>query len=368
MPCKICDREGEVDERGFCATCAAKLANLSESSSSFREKLSATVAAASTDATEQADEQTQGPHAGSGTQMSQVIVEFGQSDKFALRHPFSVASDVMGNILVMDRPGRGRYRVARFSAGGEYLGTILECEKGEGENQLKLPKGIAVDQSGNIYVPDSGNSRIQRFDAAGHPLGPIGGEGSGPGELDFPCDIEIDDVGVLYVADTYNCRVQKLTPQGVQLLSIGGDEDEPDEGSTQLDEPLGIAVDNQRNIYVADTNNHRVVKYDRNGKLLLTFGVKGSRRGELTEPCDIRVTDDEMIYVADMKNSRVQKFDAAGNVKAEFKLGASSGFSDHGGDVAVDSEGVLVICDPNKHTVAKVELFDIEPQSLGEEK
>lgn len=368
MPCKICEREGEVDERGFCATCAAKLANLSDSSSSFREKLSATVSAARAETTEQAQERTQGPDSRTGTQLSRVVVEFGQSDNFALRHPFSVASDVRGNILVMDRPEKGRYRVSRFSATGEHLGIVLDCEKGDGENQLKLPKGIAVDRSGNIYVPDSGNSRIQRFDAAGYPLGPIGSEGDGPGELEFPCDIEIDDVGALYVADTYNCRVQKLTPQGVQLLSIGGDDEEQDKASPQLDEPLGLTVDSLRNIYVADTNNHRVIKYDRNGKVLLTFGVKGDQRGELTEPCDIRVTDDGMIYVADMDNFRVQKYDAEGNFKAEFKLGASSGLSDQGGDVAVDSEGMLVICDRNKHTVAKVELFDIEPQTPGEEK
>ena len=170
MPCKICGQEGATNDQELCDSCAAKLATLSEASSTFREKLSATIAAG-TPAAKEPNELSQQNAAEKNQPTSRVVIEFGQTDKFALSHPFSVATDQTGNIFVMDRPARETYRVSQFSSDGEYLRTVVECTKGDGANQLKLPKGIAVDQHGNVYVPDSGNSRIQRFDSSGSPLG-----------------------------------------------------------------------------------------------------------------------------------------------------------------------------------------------------
>jgi DNA-binding beta-propeller fold protein YncE len=280
-------------------------------------------------------------------------MEFGHEGRCILRNPFSVALDADANVMVMDRPERRKYRVTLFSRDGQYLKTILECEHGSEPSQLKYPKGIAVDAAGKIYVPDAGNNRIQRFDADGTPLGPIGTVGTGPGEFDFPCDVEIDNVGALYVADSYNGRIQKLTAQGLSLLSIGT--------ADELDEPSGVTVDEAGNIFVADTNHHRAVKYDPTGRLILAFGKEGTAGGEFSYPSDVRVTPNGMIYVADQENSRVQKFDAAGKFLSSFAAEPSDSTSGLGGGIAIDPDGYLLACRADLHSVARVELLDFQP-------
>lgn len=364
MPCKICEQDFPLNERGFCATCAAKLANLSAASSTFRQQVSIRLP----DTSEA--ERTSSPMPGTTTNGDHVrtVLEFGRCQACTLVYPFSVAVTEARNMVVLDRPAKDVYRVTVFDCDGQYIRTVRQCTRGSGPDQLKLPKGITVDRRGTIYIPDAGNNRIQRFDAQGELMGPLGTNGDGPGEFDFPCDVEIDDIGMLYVADTYNCRVQKITPQGTPLLMIGAkldsaENDESEEQEPLLDKPLGVVVDYQRNIYVADTSHHRVVKFDPEGRLLMILGRKGTERGQFLEPSDVRV-DGAMIYVADMNNSRVQKFDGTGSIRGEFGLAERAVAGEQGGDIAID-QGLLVICRTNAHTVAKVELIDEASSSEG---
>jgi sugar lactone lactonase YvrE len=77
-----------------------------------------------------------------------------------------------------------------------------------------MPTDIAVDAAGNVYVLDSGNHRVQKFDAAGQYLATFGRRGQGPAEFQFPLSLDIDSEGYLYVADPNNQRIQVLTPEG----------------------------------------------------------------------------------------------------------------------------------------------------------
>jgi len=362
MPCAMCGKEGPVDDKGLCGACSAKLGELSDLSalmpggaaSSDEIDVVSDSGELDTEAAVQDDAKAAGAR-------SRVLFEMGQSDACTLRNPFSVALDPAGNILVMDRPARRMYRVAMFSPDGEFRRAVVECEQGNGPGQLKQPKGIAIDGNGNIYVPDAGNDRIQRFDGQGQPMGAIGRAGDGPAEFHYPCDVEIDDMGSVYVADTYNCRIQKLTPQGSLLLVIG----EADDASEPLlDEPVGVTVDGEGNVYVADTNHHRMITFDAQGQQRLAFGHEGIGPGEFTYPSDIRVDDDGLMYVADNDNLRVQKFDPTGAFLVEFALGEATG-SRTGGDVAIDDDGCLLICNEVTHTVAKVELLDLSRPPSG---
>lgn len=357
MQCKICEKDASLNERGYCETCAAKLANLSAASSTFRQQVSIRLP----DASEAAKASSLGRPSDVETSRARTVLEFGQSQACTLAFPFSVAVTEAGDMAVLDRPARDVYRITLFDSEGKYVRTVRQCARGGGTDQLKLPKGIAIDRRGTIYIPDAGNNRIQRFDAEGCSIGPIGAQGDGPCEFDFPCDVEIDDLGMLYIADTYNCRVQKITPQGAVLLTIGatlnGDgDDEQEDREPVLDQPLGVTVDRQRNIYVADTGHHRVVKFDSEGRWLMAFGMKGAEKGQFLEPSDVRI-DGAMIYVADMNNSRVQRFDSSGKVRGEFRLPIATAAGEQGGDIAID-QGLLVICRTNLHTVARVEVLD----------
>lgn len=352
-PCLVCGTEGPVNTHGFCETCAAKLKSMPAATSSYR----AMTGSINGQPIEMSESNTHATN-------SREVLQFGQSDKFRLRNPFSVTIDPWGNIMVMDRPVKGRYRIALFSPEGTYKRTFLECRQGHGPHELNHPKGVAIDLRGIVYIPDAGNNRIQTFDVQGTCLGAIGSSGEGHGQFTYPCDVEVDDIGILYVADTGNSRIQKLTPQGVPLLTIGwvGDDDD-DEDDSQLDEPMGVTIDKYGHILVADTNHHRVVEYDTEGHEILAFGKEGKDLGQLSYPSDVRIGKDGTIYVADMDNYRVQTFDRKGTFLAAFALqGVSGGIG--GGDVAVDEDGYLLICNTSAHTVVLVELFDSLPPSI----
>ncbi len=348
MSCIICGKDEQVNDQGFCATCAAKLAGLSDSSSILR-KMSEDLKRAESRAPSPQPEET-----ASETTDSSILLRFGQTKECTLVYPFSVAIDPNQQILVLDQPAREEYRITIYDPEGQYAGEFLRCRKGEGPTELKYPKGIAIDQHGNLYVPDAGNHRIQRFDARGQCLGSVGRLGQAPGEFDSPCDIEIDEAGCLFVADTYNDRIQKLTPKGVPLLTIGDD--------ANLNGPLGVTVDEKGRIYVADTNHHRVTIYDDQGRQVRVFGREGTGPGEMTFPSDVRVGQDGTIYIADQDNLRIQRFSPEGVARAEFSLSAimKTGRTPEG-DVAVDDDGYLFICDKYANSVVKAELHESNP-------
>ncbi len=81
---------------------------------------------------------------------------------------------------------------------------------GSGDGQFISPAGVAVDSSGNVYVADTGNHRIQKFTSDGHFVTKCGVEGSGDGQFRNPADVAVDSSGNVYVADTGNHRIQKF--------------------------------------------------------------------------------------------------------------------------------------------------------------
>ena len=84
--------------------------------------------------------------------------------------------------------------------------------KGTGDGQLEGPTGLYIDSSGNIWVADSGNNRVQKFDSSGRYITKFGAQGSGKGQFDNPCAIVVDPSGNVYVCDGANSRVQKWVP------------------------------------------------------------------------------------------------------------------------------------------------------------
>jgi uncharacterized protein (TIGR03663 family) len=182
--------------------------------------------------------------------------------------------------------------------------------KGAGLGQFDEPRGLAVDASGNLYVVDSKNNRIQKLGPDGRPLLEWGREGSQPGEFKDPCGIAAGPDGTLYVADTWNHRIQKFDANGKPL-------DWQDQAPGFWG-PRGIAVaPDNKVVYVTDTGNKRVVAFDTAGKQLSAWGHDGSRPGEFIEPVGIAVNADGQVIVADTGNRRLQYFDAQGKFVKE---------------------------------------------------
>ena len=125
---------------------------------------------------------------------------------------------------------------------------------GSGDGQFSQPYGIALDSSGNIYVADFINNRIQKFNSTGVFVSKFGSGGSGDGQFGVPVGIAVDSSGNIYVAEFGNNRIQKFNSAGVFVSKFGS----LGPGDGQFSGPAGIALDSSGNMYVADTGNNRI--------------------------------------------------------------------------------------------------------------
>jgi uncharacterized protein (TIGR03663 family) len=183
--------------------------------------------------------------------------------------------------------------------------------KGSGPGQFNEPRGLAVDSGGNIYVVDSKNNRVQKLSPEGASLATWGQEGSDPGQFKDPCGIAIGPDNSVYVADTWNHRIEKFDPNGKLLV-------EWREQTSGFWGPRGIAVSpDGQYVYVSDTGNKRIVRFDSSGKQLNLWGHEGSKASELIEPVGLAVDKEGQVHVADTGNHRVQIFSADGTFVRE---------------------------------------------------
>lgn len=131
------------------------------------------------------------------------------------------------------------------------------------------PDGIAVDSSGNVYVGDSSNNRIRKISPSGMVTtlaGSSWGLADGNGEaaqFSTPRGIALDSSGNVYVVDYGSHRIRKISPSGVVSTLAGYGTTGSTDGSAaaaRFRSPNGVTVDSSRNVYVGDTNNHRIRK------------------------------------------------------------------------------------------------------------
>ncbi|MEO5618743.1 MAG: LamG-like jellyroll fold domain-containing protein [Candidatus Eisenbacteria bacterium] len=181
---------------------------------------------------------------------------------------------------------------------------------GTGNGQFNEPVGVAVDFSGNVYVTDMGNDRVQVFNSSGVWQYSFGGTGSGPGQFRRPYGISING-GDLYVVDTGNYRVQKFTLAGSFVLQWGS----LGSGNGQFQNPRGVAASGTGSVFVTDASLDRVQSFDGLGTYQLQWGSTGSAPGQFRGPIGI-VADagGGAVIVADSLNHRIQRFDSLGNL------------------------------------------------------
>jgi len=232
---------------------------------------------------------------------------------------------------------------------------------GSGDGQLRAPKGIAADAAGNIYVADSQNHRIQVFDPNGAFLRRFGSEGAEAGQFKEPWGVAVAPNGNIYVADTWNHRIQVFDPQGQPLFMWGafGEAAEPMASGDLLYGPRDIAFDEQGYLYVSDTGNKRIVKYDANGQMVAAVGGLGDAHGQMQEPVGLAVSrpaDSRQIevFVADTWNKRIQVFDTNLNFLRSWPVYGWDGMSVvEKPYLAADGQGNIYATDPEAYRVVK---------------
>jgi DNA-binding beta-propeller fold protein YncE len=231
-------------------------------------------------------------------------------------NPTGVACDGKGDVWVVDT---NNHRVQKFD--GKLGGYMMKFgSRWNGEGQFNAPWGIAVDRvRGYLYVVDSANFRVQKFDMTGEFIMAWGSFGNGDGQFYFPRGVAVDqEDGSVYVVDMGNHRIQKFdTSTNVlpQLLTKWGGSPAAGHASSplaqeagQLRSPWGITVDGAGDVYVTDTGNHRVEKFDREGNFITQWGGFGNGDGQFNFPYGIAVDARGSVFVVDSGNTRVQQF------------------------------------------------------------
>ena len=147
---------------------------------------------------------------------------------------------------------------------------------GSGTASLNLPQGIAVDSSNNVYVADTVNYRVEKFDRSGNYLTQWGSSGTSNGQFDNPSGIAVDSSNNVYVVEKTIIAFRSSTATAIYLTQWGS----PGSGNGQFVYPYGIAVDSSNNVYVIDQGNYRIEKFDSNGNYLTQWGSYGSGNGQ----------------------------------------------------------------------------------------
>ena len=220
---------------------------------------------------------------------------------------------------------------------------------GSEDGQFRNPEGVDVDSSGNVYVAEPGNSRIQKFDSNGMFITKWGSYGSKDEQFSLPDAIAVDSSGNVYVTDTVIHRIQKFDSHGKYLTQWGS----LGSSNGQFNGPYDIAVDSSGNVYVADRNNHRIQKFDSNGMFITKWNSTRPGEGQYSYPQAIAVDSSGNVYVTDLSYHRIQKFDSNGNFITNWGSSGSGDGQFYPYDVAVDSSGNVYVAERHKHCIQK---------------
>jgi len=213
-----------------------------------------------------------------------------------LRSPLGVAADHDGNVYVSDI---GLHTILVYDARGKFI-HYLRKSTGR-ESYFDSPQGIAVDAATqHIYVCDTTRHMLIVLDKKGHVLTHFGTRGGGtrPGEFSYPTQVVAARTEIA-VLDSGNSRAQILDVRGHFLKEIRL----PDIGNR-----AGLAMDNDRNIYVSDPGLNRLRVFNHDGKLLYEFGRRGAEPAQFNGISGIWVDSGHCLYVVDTQNKRVQLF------------------------------------------------------------
>lgn len=226
-----------------------------------------------------------------------------------------------------------------------------------GEGGFNSPKNMAVAPDGSIYVADTNNHRIQKFDASHNFVKAWGGQGNAPGQFNEPWGIAVALDGSVYVADTWNHRIQKFDKDGnfISMWGAFGDVGEAyDENLELFYGPRAVAIDKEGNVWVSDTGNERMTQFTANGEALDVFGGAGADIGQFLEPVGLAIDANGNFYVADTWNRRIQVFDQDLNPTQQIEVQAWDSQSVVNKPyLAVDAEGNIYVTDPEGYRVIK---------------
>jgi sugar lactone lactonase YvrE len=267
----------------------------------------------------------------------------GPATSAQLNRPTGTAVDSSGNVYISDT---GNNRVRKIALNGTITtlagsgrctskddpGSTPMALPGDGgpatQASLCSPTGVAVDQSGNVYIADTNHNAVRIVSNAGiittfAGYGKAGSSGDGgkatKATLNSPTGVAVDGVKNVYIADTGNNKVRKVNTSGIistfagtGVQGYGGDGGAAT--SAQMNQPTGLGVDPTGTVYISDTGNQRVRRVA--GSTISTYGGNGTKgfsgdggaasSAMLNTPTGAVAADGSAVYFSDTGNQRVR--------------------------------------------------------------
>jgi len=261
-----------------------------------------------------------------------------------LHKPRVAAFDTKDNLYIADLTDR----IQCFTRDGQFLrGWRTPALNVDG------PSGLSVDRLNRVLVADTHFYRVLVYSPAGEILMQLGDgiQGQEKGRFGYPTDVVIDKAGNFYVSEYgENDRIQVFTPDGQWVRQWGGHGYAPGE----FLRPRAMAMDEDEQIYVADSCNHRIQVFNTLGKHIRSWGRRGVGLGEMAFPYDVSLGPEGDLYVCEYGNQRVQKFTTEGKPLGLWgKPGRAPGELNNPWALAVDSRGAVSVIDSNNHRVQR---------------
>ena len=289
--------------------------------------------------------------------MKRIVIATLFAALFACAHSNQQKYDV----VIPPPPETARYKLEHIYTGSaEYdksgaLDAVFGSKSAVEQHQLFKPMDVASNGKGLVYVSDTAKPpRIEVFDEVKKEVRLIGVEGQG--RLVLPLGMGLDPDGNLFVADGKLQQVIEFAPDGKFIASFGT--------KATLETPADAAVDSPRKLlYVADSKGHRVQVFSlADGKLVRTIGERGNDPGKFNYPSSVAVGKDGKLYVVDSLNFRYQVFDAEGKFLVTHGLiGQEPGSFARPKGIALDSENHIYVSDA---AFCNVQVFDQEGKLL----
>jgi len=322
----------------------------------------------------------------------------GDSTNASFNFPRGIAIDPTGNVYVVDGNNHVIRKISTTGTVSTFAGTpnMPGYQDGPADSaQFNDPFNICIDPNGNFYVSDFQNHRIRKIDTNGM-VTTVAGSGidgwrdgmADSAQFNYPRGICVDDAGNLYVGDSWNHRIRKIDTNGmvttfagynptIGVQTVGSFMDGPDT-TARFYTPTEVSIDSANNVYVADAFNHRIRKITPNGivSTVAGSGASGPMAGGFQNgpgvqamfdtPTAVHATLEGDLFVGDGSNHRIRRIDSNNEVSTFAGTGGSglgngpdslATFNFPRGIVKDYTRNRLYVVDASNNTIRYIQIF-----------